>query len=670
MKAMYKTKVTGANNRRKILTIMVLSAVLAMAWVFVKVGSQVETDRARFADASEQMVLSQSLAKYALAATSGDSDAFAKLETSRDRFTAIIGTQMNDLGEVSGNTDTPEFHALIDVENRWRGFRYNIDEVLEGQFLILAIAEATSLMNEAMPQLMEHTQDIADILVKNGASSRQVRLASQQAVLGQRIVNSLNSVMSGDGVESAAALFEQDTGEFGRVLDGFMRGTGGIKMLQGKSLQAKLQEIALLFSRVSDNVGSIVKNSEELVTIQAAANEITGQSEALFDAAEQLNMVLESIPDNRLVSQDLAYILGAVALLMLFWMALESLRSQRTRSQQAEEENAENQQAIMRLLDEMGDLAAGDLTVHTTVNEDFTGSIADSINVTVDSLRGLVKTINDTSTQLSSSVQETEDVAANLLTASMQQSRDIKDAGSAINEMSGSMNDVAGNASESSMVAMRSVEIARNGGEAVQRTMDGMDTIREHIQETSKRIKRLGESSQEIGDIVELINDIAEQTNILALNASIQAAMAGEAGRGFAVVADEVQRLAERSANATRQIEALVKTIQADTNEAVISMEKSTTGVVNGAQLAENASSSLEEIESISDQLAGMIQNISDSARSQAETASDLTSTMQGIQEVTTQATTGTEKTSRSIGNLSRLAHDLDTSVAGFKLPQ
>ena len=670
MKAMFKMKKTGSSGRMKVLTFMVLSAVLAMAWVFVKVGSQVEIDQARFADASEQMVLSQSLAKYALAATSGDSDAFSQLETSRDRFSTIIDTQMSDFGEASGNTDSAEFYALIDLENRWRGFRYNIDEVLEGQLLILAIAEATSLMNEAMPQLMEHTQNIADVLVKNGASARQVRLASQQAVLGQRIVNSLNNVMSGDGVESAADLFEQDTREFGRVLDGFMRGTGGIKELQGKSLQAQLRKIALLFSRVSDNVGSIVENSEELVTIQAAASGITGQSEALFSAAQQLNMVLDSIPDNRLVSQELAYLLGAVALLMLFWMAFETLRSQRARSRQAEEENAENQQAIMRLLDEMGDLAAGDLTVHTTVSEDFTGSIADSINVTVDSLRGLVKTINDTSTQLSSSVQETEDVAANLLTASMQQSHDITDASSAINEMSGSMNDVASNASESSRVAMRSVEIARNGGEAVQRTMEGMDTIREHIQETSKRIKRLGESSQEIGDIVELINDIAEQTNILALNASIQAAMAGEAGRGFAVVADEVQRLAERSANATRQIEALVKTIQADTNEAVISMEKSTAGVVNGAQLAENASSSLEEIESISDQLAGMIQTISNSARSQAEAASDLTSTMQGIQEVTTQATASTEKTSRSIGNLSRLAQDLDTSVAGFKLPQ
>jgi twitching motility protein PilJ len=217
---------------------------------------------------------------------------------------------------------------------------------------------------------------------------------------------------------------------------------------------------------------------------------------------------------------------------------------------------------------------------------------------------------------------------------------------------------------------MRSVEIAKNGGEAVQRTMNGMDTIREHIQETSKRIKRLGESSQEIGDIVELINDIAEQTNILALNASIQAAMAGEAGRGFAVVADEVQRLAERSANATKQIDALVKTIQADTNEAVISMEKSTSGVVRGAQLAEHASEALEEIENVSDQMAELIQNISGSARQQATVAAELATAMNGIQEVTTRATSGADKTSKSIGTLARLAQDLDTSVAGFKLPQ
>jgi twitching motility protein PilJ len=476
--------------------------------------------------------------------------------------------------------------------------------------------------------------------------------------------------MTGEGTESAAVAFAADTREFGRVLDGFMRGTGGIQQLKGKTLQSKIQKIAVLFSRVSDNVGSIVENAEELVGIQAAAAEITGQSEVLFEAAEGLKQVLVEGQDGRIVSNELAYFLGAVALFILLWMAYETLLSQRRRSQLVEAENASNQEAIMRLLDEIGDLAEGDLTVATTVTEDFTGAISDSINVTVESLRGLVKTINDTSSQLSGSVQETEQIANQLSAASKKQSEDITAAGSAIVDISGSMESVSKEANESSKVAMRSVEIAKKGGDAVQRTMDGMDTIREHIQETSKRIKRLGESSQEIGDIVELINDIAEQTNILALNASIQAAMAGEAGRGFAVVADEVQRLAERSANATKQIEALVKTIQADTNEAVISMEKSTAGVVNGAQLAEDAGGALEEIESVSNQLAGLIQTISGSASEQASAATELATSMNGIQEVTLQATSGTEQTARSIGNLSRLAQDLDTSVAGFKLPQ
>jgi twitching motility protein PilJ len=654
----------------KVLTVLLLVTVWAMVWTFVQVGKQAEKNQMRLADVGEQLVLSQRLAKYALAATSGDVEAFENMSTSKQRFTEIMEKQIADYGGTLGESDSPESIALTDVHNIWSGFRYSIDAVLDGQFLIMAMAEATNLMSEVMPQLMEHTQDIADTLVRNGADAEQVRLASQQAVLGQRIVNSLNGVMSGNGTESSALLFAADTKEFGRVLDGFMRGTGGIDRLSGKSLQDKLQEIALLFSRISDNAGSIVENSEELVAIQTAAAAFTTQSEALFNSAHNLKEVLESLQDSRLVSNELAYALGAIALFILLFIGFEMLRSQRSRSHMIEDENAHNQQAIMQLLDEMGDLASGDLTVHTTVTEDFTGAIADSINVTIDSLRGLVKTINDTSTALSSSVSETEEIAGKLAAASRQQSQDITVAGTAIAEMTGSMEKVSSDADESSKVAMRSVEIAKKGGDAVKRTMSGMDTIREHIQETSKRIKRLGESSQEIGDIVELINDIAEQTNILALNASIQAAMAGEAGRGFAVVADEVQRLAERSANATKQIEALVKTIQADTNEAVISMEKSTSGVVNGAQIAEDAGGALEEIESVSDHLAGLIKEMSVETRQQANVAKLLSSKMHGIQELTTQATSGAEQTSRSIGNLSRLAQDLDKSVAGFKLPQ
>ena len=666
MGAMLKKEMPHFNDRIKVLTLLVIVAVLGMAWQFASVINRAETSEARIAGASEQMVLSKSFADDARAAAGGSAKAFPRLEASRNRFAEILQTQVAGFGAASKKTATPEFYALADLENRWRGLLYNINELLDNRHLSVTAGRAAGEIKAAMPQLLGHMQDVVDSLVKSGASAGQLSLASQQLVLGQRMLNSLDGGINGAGVKSGFVAFAEDTLEFGRVLDGFMHGGDGIRALQGQSLQSGIKQATELYSRVTGSIGSIVENAEGLAAIQAAAGNIAVHSESLFDATRNLGGLLKAAPKKSFISKELAYVFGVIALLLLFWRAFE----QRSLSRRTAQENAMNQQAITRLLDEMGDLAGGDLTVHTTVSGDFTGSIADSINVTVDSLRGLVKTINDTSTQLSSSVQETEAIAANLLTASKQQSRDITDASTAINAMSVSMNDVSSNASESSKVAMRSVEVARNGGEAVQRTMKGMDTIREHIQETSKRIKRLGESSQEIGDIVELINDIAEQTNILALNASIQAAMAGEAGRGFAVVADEVQRLAERSANATKQIEALVKTIQADTNEAVISMEKSTTGVVNGAQLAENASSSLEEIESISEQLAGLIQNISNSSRSQAEAASDLTATIQGIQEVTTQASSGTEQTSRSIGNLSRLAQDLDTSVAGFKLPQ
>jgi twitching motility protein PilJ len=670
MKAMSKVKLTGSSKGMKILALLMVGAVWAMVGVFVDVNKQAKLDQQRLASTGEQKVLSQRIAKYTLAAATGDYEAFEQLKQSKQRFDVILEGQLDGLEAEKTAADATEYTAYSELENVWRGFRYSVDEVLDGQILVLTVAEAASVTRDIMPELMQHTRGITDALVKNGASASQVMQASNLSVLGQRIVNNINDVMTGEGAEAAAVAFAGDTVEFGRILEGMMRGTGGMKAVTGKAAQAKLKEIALLFSQVSDHVGTVVDNSEELVSVQQAVKEVSARSEVLFGAVDALQSAFAEVPENRLVSTELAYLLGAVALLILLWMGFEILRSQKRRSQVVEEENSENQEAIMRLLDEMGDLAGGDLTVKMTVTEDFTGAIADSVNVTVGSLRGLVKTINDTSTQLSTSVQETEEIARQLNESSKQQSKDITIASAAINEMAGSMSEVSSNADESSKVAMRSVDIAKNGGVTVRRTIEGMDTIREHIQETSKRIKRLGESSQEIGDIIELINDIAEQTNILALNASIQAAMAGEAGRGFAVVADEVQRLAERSANATKQIEALVKAIQADTNEAVISMEKSTSGVVNGATLAEDAGGALEQIESVSEQLAGLIQTISGSAGQQAAAAAEISSTMTGIQEITTQAAAGSEQTSHSIGNLSRLAQDLDKSVAGFKLPR
>ena len=338
------------------------------------------------------------------------------------------------------------------------------------------------------------------------------------------------------------------------------------------------------------------------------------------------------------------------------------------RARQIQEENERNQIAILRLLDELGDLADGDLTVNATVSEDFTGAIADSVNFAIDQLRQLVLVINSTADRVSQSSEQTQMNAVELAEASEHQAQEIVGVSAAINEMTVSIDQVSNNAAESATVAQRSVAISYNGAEVVQRSIEGMNVIRDQIQETSKRIKRLGESSQEIGDIVGLINDIADQTNVLALNAAIQASMAGEAGRGFAVVADEVQRLAERSANATKQIETLVKTIQADTNEAVMSMESTTSEVVRGARLAKDAGEALEEVQSVSNTLADLIQNISNAALQQAESAGHISHTMNIIQDITFQTSSGTMATARSIGELSEMAAALQESVTGFKV--
>lgn len=362
------------------------------------------------------------------------------------------------------------------------------------------------------------------------------------------------------------------------------------------------------------------------------------------------------------------FAVGGIVLVALIAMVM--IRDTRKQLAEQASQNERNQAAILQLLDEIADLAEGDLSIHASVTENFTGAIADSINFAIDQMRGLVSNINHLSVQVAKAAARTQATAGELASAAENQAKEIGAASHAINEMAVSIDHVSSNAAESAAVAERAVEIANKGADVVQDTITGMDTIRGQIQETSKRIKRLGESSQEIGDIVSLINDIADQTNILSLNAAIQASMAGDAGRGFAVVADEVQRLAERSSAATKQIAALVKTIQTDTNEAVISMEQTTSEVVNGAKRAQDAGVALEEIENVSTSLAELIQNISNAARAQAASAGHVSNTMNVIQEITAQTVTASEQTASSIGNLAKMANEMRESVEGFKLPE
>jgi twitching motility protein PilJ len=364
----------------------------------------------------------------------------------------------------------------------------------------------------------------------------------------------------------------------------------------------------------------------------------------------------------------IAIVAGIGSLLLLVYIGYGQVSRARQQFVQIEQANLSNQEAILHLLDEMGDLADGDLTVKAMVTENITGAIADSINYTIDSLRDLVTEINRATEQVNEATAQAQSTSADLLKAAELQSQQITETGEAVTNMTRSILQVSSNAGQASQVAQRSLQAAAQGAQAVQNTIAGMNEIRTQIQETSKRIKRLGESSQEISEIVELISDITEQTNILALNAAIQAASAGEAGRGFTVVAEEVQRLAERSSEATKQISAIVKTIQTDTNSAVAAMEKSTEGVVEGARLSDAAGQALNEIETVTNNLARLIQAISTATVAQTEVAATVSRNMQQIQSITSQTTEGTKQTAQSIGQLTSLAEDLSQSVAGFKL--
>jgi len=444
-----------------------------------------------------------------------------------------------------------------------------------------------------------------------------------------------------------------------------------VRPLNNEGREVALVPIVGSLTSMEESSAALAPALSQLGDLQTTQAELAASADALLTAASTSSGGQGLLP-GFLASfwiPTAAVLLALLLVGVLFALHSKSAVFERAAREQAEQ-NERNQQAILRLLDEMGGLADGDLTVEATVTEDITGTIADSFNFAIEELRKLVATVNDTALMVDNATKQTENTAAHLARAADNQAKEINAATESIVSMAASIEEVSGNAERSSDVARHSVEVAHKGGEAVRRTIDGMNAIRETIQETSKRIKRLGESSQEIGNIVELINDIAEQTNILALNASIQASMAGEAGRGFAVVADEVQRLAERSTNATKQIEVLVRTIQSDTNEAVVSMERSTTDVVGGALLAENAGAALDEIEQVSNQIASLVQNISSSARQQASSAADVTRRTTRLREIGQQTGQATSATAASISKLSELATQLRKTVEGFALPQ
>jgi twitching motility protein PilJ len=644
---------------------------LALIVVFVIINRDSDHDKEYISHASDLRVLSQEIAKNATEAASGKPEAFNQLKRSRDDFARLWNLILN--GNVETGLPPSKVAVGTGVQKLWDDVRSNADQILSTQDIVLSLHQVAETLNETIPAMQVEYEEVIDILLENQAPAEQISVAERQQLRAERIVRTVNDVLSGDeNAVLAADRFGRDAKLFGRVLAGMLEGNDvmGITQVEDQDAVFGLEAIAEDFEFVNENVDAILESSPELFKVRNAADGLFVGSQELKEQTNDLASQFQKQAETRFFNQKLVYGIVIIMVFTLLAIGGKLIGEGRARLRATTEQNEQNQNAILRLLDELADLADGDLTTEATVTEDFTGAIADSINFAIDQMRGLVKAIRDTAVQVAAAAQETQATAMHLADASEHQAQEIAGASAAVNEMAVSIDQVSSNAAESSAVAERSVAIAKKGAEVVQNTIRGMDTIREQIQETAKRIKRLGESSQEIGDIVSLINDIADQTNILSLNAAIQASMAGDAGRGFAVVADEVQRLAERSSAATKQIEALVKTIQSDTNEAVISMEHTTAEVVRGARLAQDAGVALEEIENVSMNLADLIQNISNAARQQSSSAGHISNTMNVIQEITSQTSAGTNATAKSIGNLAEMANQLRNSVAGFKLPE
>ncbi len=673
-------------QHQKILVALLAFTIVALGLVAFLALSQADRVAQQVAATGQSLMQSQRLAKSASQALVGSAQAFPDVRESADVMAKTVrGLKSGDdslrLTAVNDDLQT-EVEKVTPLMER---AEQNAKIVMGQQAILTQVGNALRTINRQSSDLLEIAETVSSLKLQQNATSTEISASGQLVMLTQRIGKSANEFLTMEGVSPEAVfLLGKDLNSFKEIAQGLLDGSPELRLSASKDPQTRerLEALMALYEKTRVQAGAILGNLQGLVSAREAQASIIADSEPLRRGLEDLQGKLSS--KTGLGAGALATLVAAALVALLCAAGLARLQVKDSQQRQAVAEgqrqdaksqeqdakriNDANQAAILRLMNELQTVAEGDLTQEATVTEDITGAIADSVNYTVEELRQLVGNVQNTVTRMAQTTAQVENTSTELLAASTEQLREIRETGQSVLDMATRINEVSTQAQESSLVARQSLTAAESGLQAVQNAIGGMNSIRDQIQETSKRIKRLGESSQEIGEITELISDITEQTNVLALNAAIQAASAGEAGRGFSVVAEEVQRLAERSADATRQIAALVKAIQTDTQDAVAAMERSTQGVVEGAKLSDSAGTALTEIDQVSRHLAELIEQISDSASREAVSANLVADNIQHIFAVTEQTGEGTRSTAQQVRDLSRIAEELRHSVSRFKI--